>query len=193
MGAQKGIYIPPQGFRLLPGVWAAAWACTSPSEPCPCCASAGGDCCHGTAKAARSKEHWSGHLLSPKHWERARLTCESPSQGHLRSWTPWHPTWFSCPWLCNGWMESGGEETSCSSHKEDKALCCAHLPGANWGEQSHLSPVLDLRWTNREGRWCQNTSTARMRGSPWCTGLFNVRHRLRIFSARHWAKDEVIL
>lgn len=45
-------------------------------------ATAGGESCHGTAKAARSSDHQPGHLLSSKHRERARLTCESPSQGH---------------------------------------------------------------------------------------------------------------
>lgn len=31
----------------------------------------------GSAKATHSSEHQPGHLLSPKHWERTRLTCKS--------------------------------------------------------------------------------------------------------------------
>lgn len=42
----------------------------------------GEESCHGPAKAACSSEHQQGHLLSPKHRERARLARESPSQGH---------------------------------------------------------------------------------------------------------------
>lgn len=67
----------PVGCRLLPDVWAVAWAGAGPSRLCPYHATVGGESSHGIAKAAHSSERQPGHLLSPKHWERARLTCKS--------------------------------------------------------------------------------------------------------------------
>lgn len=67
-------------------------ASLAPAVPLP-----GGKRCHGTAKAARSVEHQTGHLLSPKHGEGARPKCTCAGVRALHrdmvlSLSPWQPT-----------------------------------------------------------------------------------------------------
>lgn len=128
----RGYTSPPRGSRLLLGAWAAPWGGAGPRKPCPCHAAVGGENCHGTAKAARSSEHQPGHLLSPKHRERATLTRESPSQGRSAQPEPLAAHLILLHLALQRLHGVGREETFCNSRKKDKAPCCGNQPRGSW-------------------------------------------------------------